>query len=479
MQASDYHTFRSVMVPHFLLPSELCKTILTEKTKNVHELAYVKAKLTKTTDAKLGMSARLSQVNCSRFFSLFDAKTASTNAFPLRPQCESEQLNEIYDILPCELASELKDLAEKEKTSSLCEIRLDSGLPPRIALSANIQTGGGGIVPQTPKNVTYCTLLSNVTTRDEHILHILSNENVLIADEKRNRMYIKNTMHRVCAIIEEDTVESGTSCTALTIRCGRHIPMASSALLDVILNSVNGSVLVIGPPGSGKTTVMRSMACLASGDAHTGCNASSNVFVVDTSRELGFDSVTCDRVTHYGYARVVKATKQSQNSTMEEILLNHFPTVIAIDELEASAVPTVRRIAASGVRLFATAHASSLQDALSNPVTASLLGEAHTVIRSDSSAMQGVSLKKSTLERTKDPIFGTVVQLTSSGFMVWQGKEHLSAGIDTILASDGNEDILSDFGAPQCRMWAFPKKEEDCASTPNEEEFLISIGWKM
>lgn len=466
-------------VPRFTLPRDLAAAIYSEKSRHMYELGYVKAKLVKELDSKLGMSASLSHVQVSRFFDLSDAKVESTDAFPLRPQCKKEQLEEIYDILPHDLSEGIKTIIKEENDCSLCEIRLDVGLPPRIALCVNVVQNTHKSTLTKAETVTYSVVVNDVMVTEEHILEILSNENTLISDDDRNRMYIKNTMHRVSALLEESP-SLGNVCTTLTIRCGRHIPMAANVLLDVILNPENGSVLVIGAPGSGKTTIMRSMACLASGNEQTGYNASSNVFVVDTSRELGCDISTTDRVNNYGYTRIVKATKKTQNAVMEEVLLNHFPTIIAIDELEPAAMPTVRRIAASGVRLFATAHASSLSDALNNPITSCLLGDAHTVIRGDSSAMQATSTKKSILERTKDPIFSTVVQLTSKGFMVWQGKEHLSAGIDTILASEGAEP-LCDFGAPQCRMWGSPQtntatKEE---TLKEEEHFLLSVGWNM
>jgi stage III sporulation protein SpoIIIAA len=214
-----------------------------------------------------------------------------------------------------------------------------------------------------------------------------------------NRAGIERTLHRISALRNRKGKIVGLTC-----RIGRAV-LGSIALIRDIVEQ-GQSILILGRPGVGKTTLLREIARVLADEAN------KRVVVVDTSNEIAGDG----DIPHPGIGRARRmqvARTAEQHAVMIEAVENHMPQVIVIDEigteLEAAAA---RTIAERGVQLVATAHGNSLGNLLVNPTLSDLVGGIQTVTLGDEEARRRHT-QKSILERKAPPTFDVVVEQQS------------------------------------------------------------------
>src|SRR5205085_8032471 len=164
------------------------------------------------------------------------------------------------------------------------------------------------------------------------------------------------------------------------------------------------SILLLGRPGIGKTTMLRECARLLADELR------KRVVIVDTSNEIGGDG----DIPHPGIGRARRMqvkTPAAQHAVMIEAVENHMPEVIVIDEigteLEAQAA---RTIAERGVQLVGTAHGTTLDNLIANPTLSDLIGGIQSVTLGDEEARRRRT-QKSILERKAPPTFDVIVEI--------------------------------------------------------------------
>jgi stage III sporulation protein SpoIIIAA len=212
-----------------------------------------------------------------------------------------------------------------------------------------------------------------------------------------NRAGIERTLHRISAIRNRRDIVVGLTC-----RVGRAVFGTVDILRDVIESGK--SLLLLGRPGVGKTTLLRESARVLSTELV------KRVIIVDTSNEIGGDG----DIPHPGIGasrRMQVPRPDLQHSVMIEAVENHMPEVIVIDEIgtEAESI-AARTIAERGVQLIATAHGQTLDNLLMNPTLSDLLGGIHAVTLSDEEARRR-GTQKTVLERKAPPTFDTLVEI--------------------------------------------------------------------
>ena len=210
-----------------------------------------------------------------------------------------------------------------------------------------------------------------------------------------NRAGIERTLHRISGIRNRQGKVIGLTC-----RVGRAV-FGTVDIVQDILESGN-SLLLLGRPGVGKTTLLREAARVLA--------EKKRVVIVDTSNEIAGDG----DIPHpaIGRARRMQVSRPSlQHEVMIEAVENHMPEVIIIDEigrqLEAEAA---RTIAERGVQLVGTAHGNSLENLLMNPTLADLVGGIDSVTLSDEEARRR-GTQKTVLERRAPPTFDVLVEI--------------------------------------------------------------------
>ena len=270
----------------------------------------------------------------------------------------------------------VEPLALRGDNTELLEVILDLGRPPEARYLNESQ------------------LLSDSDVVEDDIQHVLDRIGSFGGD---NRAGIERTLHRISALRNR-----GGKVVGLTLRVGRAVYGTIRVIEDLVLTGK--SILLLGKPGVGKTTMLREVARVLADDAR------KRVVVVDTSNEIAGDG----DIPHPGIGRARRLQVPSpaqQHDVMIEAVENHMPEVVIIDEigteLEAAAA---RTIAERGVQLVATAHGTTLENLILNPTLSDLIGGVQTVTLGDDEARRRRT-QKTVQERRAPPTFDIVVEI--------------------------------------------------------------------
>jgi len=232
---------------------------------------------------------------------------------------------------------------DKLGSETLQELRLRTGRPPQLITAA-----GSQYLEREVRNddLDYCV---NAASRYSP-WSSATIANGFITAQGGHRMGICGDV----AIVNEK-ISTVTSITSLCVRVARDYPGIGFRAANI-----KGSILIIGSPGRGKTTLLRDL--IRQKNTLYGAIA-----VVDERREL-FPVVNGSFCFPPGRQTDV-ISGCNKNDAIEMLIRTMNPQWIAVDEVTAEEdCDALIRAGWCGVSLLATAHAETLQDFLNRPV---------------------------------------------------------------------------------------------------------------
>jgi len=313
----------------------------------------------------------------------------------------------LLDLLPTDIGNELRHTDEESKdlTLLLSDIVLDKGRPACAWIDGERMPLGtdGRVVGMDDINAVL----------DE-----------LGGFGSDNRAGLEQQLHRISGMRNRYGDVIG-----LTMRVGRHVSGNADMISDLLFGD-DRSLLFLGEPGSGKTTIVREATRLLS--------LESNVCVVDTSNEIAGDG----DVPHpcIGLARrMMVPSLDDQAAVMVECVQNHTPEIMVIDEIGRSAeVEAARTCKQRGVRMIASAH-GDLRKLVKNKQLRSLVGGVESVTLGDAAAKDEAkkggfsSLQKIKAQRSGPATFDIIVELRRGEQHEWRIIMDAGKAVDAIL----------------------------------------------
>ena len=317
----------------------------------------------------------------------------------------SDDLEKLIENLPFFLQ---KQLSQHNSKDQLLEIVLDLGRRPEARFSHGPEYLSQKIISW--QDIDYTTKR----------ISKFSNE---------NRAGIERTLHRISCIRNRQFLINGLTC-----RVGRAVFGIISVIRDLLESEK--SILILGKPGVGKTTIIREIARVLADEMQ------KRVIIIDTSNEIAGDS----DIPHSGIGRARRmqvAKTEFQHQVMIEAVENHMPQVIIVDEIGTELeVLAARTIAEKGVQLVGTTHGNCLENLIKNPTLVDLIGGIQYVTLSDDEAKRR-GTQKSILERKAYPAFEIIIEINNQNS--WTIHEDVKSSVDLFLRNNFTIEQIREF----------------------------------
>lgn len=249
----------------------------------------------------------------------------------------------VISYLPVRIKNELENIPNREDIE---EIRIRADLP--LCLTKNGESIFlKGVLP-TRQDVAYC-------------VRRFCNESVYAYTSQINSGFIAGPKGCRIGVAANFGGENAVDYSSLNIRIAKQIFGAANRLIKYYRG---GGVLIAGPPGCGKTTVLRDAARQFS-DGVTG--KSYRVSVIDSRGEISGGGLDVGKNTDVFLF-------SPKDAGIEAALRSFSPEIICFDEIGTfSELKGVAQSLNAGANVFTTVHAESFSDFSHRPIIKALL----------------------------------------------------------------------------------------------------------
>ncbi len=268
-----------------------------------------------------------------------------------------ENFNYILSYLPSKISESLKELPENI-VESVQEIRIRENRPVIIITNSEclLLKSNGKL-----SNLLSPGCLSPSKNEIEKIIHKMCDYSMHNHYEDIKEGYI--TLHNGArigitgtAVYDKDKIKGIKDFDGLNIRIPRNCPGVSDKLFEYILNDFPSSILIAGPPSSGKTTMLKDVAYQISSGR---LGKYYKTTIVDERKEIinehnGRESVGLNTDVLYGFSKAYGISLAVRTLSPDYIICDEIGGKNEFDEILYAMN--------CGVKFIITVHAENLSD---------------------------------------------------------------------------------------------------------------------
>ncbi|MBP3039766.1 stage III sporulation protein AA [Bacillaceae bacterium Marseille-Q3522] len=272
-------------------------------------------------------------------------------------------MKSILSFLPTTVADIVRKLPTEQFINTE-EIRIRINRPVEISFKGKSQ-----LLPYTATNEDAIQLLNK-----------LSNHSIYTLEEELKQGYITiEGGHRVGlagkVILEGGRVKALRNITSFNIRIAKEQIGIAIPLMPYLFDKGWMHTMIIGPPQTGKTTLLRDIARILSGDEKTGgCRRSYKVGIVDERSEITGSVNGIPQMTFGARIDVLDACPKAEGMMM--MIRSMSPEILIVDEIGSFADgEAIMEAVHAGIKLIMTTHGTSLAEIRQRPSLRSIMSD--------------------------------------------------------------------------------------------------------
>lgn len=268
----------------------------------------------------------------------------------------------ILNFLPKNIAALIDQIPPNQK-DELEEIRIRINRPIEITLKG------------APRFLSYIIQPDDAF----HLMNKISHFSIYTLEEELKRGYITvSGGHRIGlagkVILEEGKVKAIRDVSSFNIRIAREKVGIAETIIPFVFKGNWMHTMVIGPPQTGKTTLLRDIArIISSGNMKEGIHA-SKVGIVDERSEIAGCVNGVPQLTFGHRLDVLDACPKAEGMMM--MIRSMSPDVLIVDEIgRKEDAEAIQEAVHAGIKLIMTTHGTSMEEIRKRPSLREILDQ--------------------------------------------------------------------------------------------------------